>query len=393
MLNEKEENANARPFKGKSIRRLIDDYTVIDLETTGLSTKTCEIIELAAIKVRDGSIVDTFCCLVQPSDIVPNEIIKLTGITNEMLINAPQIDEVFKEFLDFIDEDVILGHNIDSYDMPIIRRYCEELNSDSLNNATLDTLKFARKCDIDVPNHKLTTLTEYFNIEHNDSHRALSDCIANHECYQCLKEFYNPNIPLKKSSDSHRVNSRFSDETKQLQELNGIVMGLICDNILTEGEILFLDSWIKRNERLSGNYPFDMISKALNEILEDNIITNEEKADLLNILSTFADPVDNCSEACTETICLSDKQIVLTGDFNFGGKSEVTKKLETFGAIVKNGVSGKTDYVIVGSKGSENWSCGNYGSKVKKALELQAQGKDIKIIKEEDLFKCLEQTV
>ena len=63
------------------------------------------------------------------------------------------------------------------------------------------------------------------------------------------------------------------------------------------------------------------------------------------------------------------------------------------GASVKNSVSGKTDYVIVGGYGSNDWACGNYGSKVKKALELQSKGKDIKIIKEEEFFKCLKETV
>lgn len=372
---------------------IINDYTVIDLETTGLSTSECEIIEMAAVKIRNNEIIDTFSTLVKPKEKIPYIVTQKTNITNEMVKDAPKITDVFKLYLDFIGGDVILGHNIDSFDIPIIHRYCKELNFNLLNNVTLDTLKFSRKCDIDVPNNKLTTLTKYFEIEHNNAHRALSDCIANHEVYQRLQEFYNPDLTLKcKSSGTRKYNIGFTDETKQLQELNGLVMGVLCDNVLTEGEIFFLNNWLERNSHLSGNYPFDTIYKAVSEVLEDGIITDEEKNFLLDILSDFTNPVESCSENI-DNIDLTDKQIVLTGDFVNGTKSEIISRLEQLGAIVKSGVSSKTDYVIVGGYGSDNWACGNYGTKVKKALELQAKGKSIKIVKEEDLFKCLAETV
>lgn len=394
-LSNDSQSTNNIDIKFNSVvqNEIIENYTVIDLETTGLSTKTCEIIELAAVKVRNNEIIDTYSTLIKPNKEIPDIVTQKTNITNEMVENAPQIDNKFQEYLDFIGDDVILGHNIDTYDLPILRRYCEDLHLYPLNNNSLDTLKFSHKCDIDVPDYKLTTLTKHFNIEHKNSHRALADCIANHECYQCLQEFYNPDLTLKcKSSGTRKYNTRFSDETKQLQELNVLVMEITCDNILTEDEILFLNNWLERNKHLSGNYPFDTISKAVSEVLEDGIITNEEKAFLLDVLSNFSNPVESYSENI-DNVDLTAKQIVLTGDFVNGTKAEIVNKLEVLGAIVKSGVSSKTDYVIVGGYGSDNWACGNYGSKVKKALELQSKGKDVKIIKEEEFFKCLKETV
>ena len=78
--------------------------------------------------------------------------------------------------------------------------------------------------------------------------------------------------------------------------------------------------------------------------------------------------------------------ICLSGEFELCTKSEFTSQLISIGGIIKNSVTSKTDFLIVGSKGSERYNFGNYGTKVKKALELQENGKHIKIIKEEDML-------
>lgn len=379
--------------KGENTIDSLVDYTVIDLETTGINAKTCEIIEMSAVKVRNGEIIDKYTTLIKPNVKISPKITEITGITNEMLENAPKINDKLQEYFDFIGYDVVLGHNIASYDVPILRRYCEELNLGLFSNDIFDTLKFARKCDINVTDNKLTTLTEYFKIEHVNAHRALSDCVANHECYQRLKEFYNPNLCTKRKPVSpHKHYANFSDETRQLQELSCMISEIISDNALTDLEIESLNCWLNQNQHLSGNYPFDKVNSAIRLVLKDGIITDEEKSYLLNVLSDFNNPIESCS-ANIDKLNLRDKQVVLTGNFVNGSKDEITSKLEMLGASVKNSVSGKTDYVIVGGYGSNDWACGNYGSKVKKALELQSKGKDIKIIKEEEFFKCLKETV
>lgn len=185
---EVEEKPSGRK-KGKSIIDSISDYTVIDIETSSINVKEAEVIELAAIRVRNSEIVDTYSTFIQPSCPVSPKITEITGITNEMLIDAPKIEEKMPEFLEFIGKDIILGHNIVSYDSTILYDVCVKLNLQSFNNDMLDTLYYSRYCDIKVPNQKLTTLTGYFNIEH-EAHRALGDCIANFKCYEKLKEKY-----------------------------------------------------------------------------------------------------------------------------------------------------------------------------------------------------------
>lgn len=179
-------NTNTR----KSIKADICDYTVIDLETTDVNIYRCEIIEVSAVKVRNNKIVDQFSTLVKPEGIISSLITSITGITNDMIKNSPNISEVLPDYLDFIGDDIILGHNVACFDRNIIKIHCERLGLPPFMNDTLDTLRYSQKCDLDVPNRKLTTLTQYFGISHEGAHRALADCIANHECYQQLKKYY-----------------------------------------------------------------------------------------------------------------------------------------------------------------------------------------------------------
>ena len=370
-----------REYKGCSLLSDINDYTVIDLETTGRNIKDCEIIELAAVKVRNGEIVDTFSSLVQPSESVPAEITVLTGICDEMLVNAPRIDQVIEEYIDFIGNDIVLGHNIQTFDSNIIYDLCEGFGLDPFANNMLDTLKYSKHCRIDVPNRRLSTLSTYFGITHDNAHRALSDCIANHEVYQRLKDFFDRDYFSESSGRRH--NFKFSDETNQLHELTGIIKGITCDNELTDDEIFYLNKWLEENSNLAGNYPFDVITEAVTDILEDGVVTDEEREYLMKILSDFDDPIDahSCSVQNSE---ITGCNIVLTGEFVSGQRSAMAKKLEALGAIIQSNVTKKTNLVIVGGYGSADWAHGNYGTKVKKALELMEKGVDVKIIKEGD---------
>ena len=179
-------NTNSR----KSVKADISDYTVIDLETTDVNVHKCEIIEVSAVRVRNNVITEQFSSLVKPSCTISRLITSITGITNDMVKNSPSIAVILPEYLEFIGDDIILGHNVAAFDRNIIAIQCEKLGLPPFMNDTLDTLNYARRCKLDVPNRRLTTLTQYFGISHEEAHRALADCIANHYCYQKLKKLY-----------------------------------------------------------------------------------------------------------------------------------------------------------------------------------------------------------
>ena len=98
--------------KGKSLLEFLTDYTVIDIETTGLYSEFDEILELSAVKYRNNKMIDKFTTLVRPEEEIDEYITDLTGITNEMVANAPSIEEALPKYLDFIGTDIVVGHNV-----------------------------------------------------------------------------------------------------------------------------------------------------------------------------------------------------------------------------------------------------------------------------------------
>ncbi len=165
------------------------DYTIIDLETTGLSPYKNSIIELSAIKVRGDKIVDTFTELVKPSELINNFVRGLTGISNEMVANAPSINEVLKKYTDFIGNDIVLGHNV-KFDIRFISQNLEKYFKRKFMNNSFDTMVLSRRFCSDVTSHKLSSLAEYFNIDSKGHHRGLKDCEMTFYVYKNIKQKY-----------------------------------------------------------------------------------------------------------------------------------------------------------------------------------------------------------
>ena len=176
--------------KGNNLCCFVDDYVLFDLETTDRNIYRAKIIEIAAVKVRNNEIIEKFDRLVDPKTEIPTEITELTGITNEMVSGVPTINEVLPEFLNFIGNDVLVGHNINTYDLNIINIFTNKISGFSILNDFVDTLDLARHLiGINVPNYKLKTLCEFWNIKNDNAHRAYSDVIANNECYQKMRNY------------------------------------------------------------------------------------------------------------------------------------------------------------------------------------------------------------
>lgn len=162
--------------------RIIDDYCVLDTETTGLSAYYDDVIEIGLVRVRNNEIVDKYSQLIQPENEIPPFVTDLTGITNDMVAGMPSIADVKDEVLSFIGSDVIIGHNT-SFDMGFLR----EGFGEAVENEYMDTLQFCRKVYPELDHHRLSDMTEYLNISNNE-HRALSDCISTKELYDSIKD-------------------------------------------------------------------------------------------------------------------------------------------------------------------------------------------------------------
>lgn len=168
-------------------------FVIVDLETTGASPKKgSSITEIGAIKVKTGAVIDQFESFVNPLAPIPEYITDLTGITNEMLKNAPIIDEIFPKFLEFVghhDDSVLVAHNA-PFDLSFLKSAAHELDLPWPKYRTLDTVTIARQVlsKEDVPNCKLGTLAEFFGTKVEPNHRALDDAKATTEVLHGLIE-------------------------------------------------------------------------------------------------------------------------------------------------------------------------------------------------------------
>lgn len=164
------------------------EYVVIDVETTGLSPDRDDIIEIGALRVANDNVEDKFHSLIKINGKLPQTIVRVTGITDDMLINEGRsLEEVLPEFLNFVQDSPVIAHNGD-FDYAFLRMACSKLGLPLFSNRRLDTLVLAKRLVSNVPNYKLETLLEHFGISGLQLHRSLDDCFAAMQLYSKLNE-------------------------------------------------------------------------------------------------------------------------------------------------------------------------------------------------------------
>ena len=169
---------------------LDDTFVVFDIETTGFSAAEDRIIEIGAVKITDGAVVDRFSTFVNPEVPIPFEIQQLTHITDDMVLEAPKIEEALPAFLDFVGESALVAHNA-GFDVGFIEQNCVRLGR-SRTFTSVDTVGLARVLLPTLSKYKLNIVAKALNISLENHHRAVDDAAATAEIYvkfiEMLKE-------------------------------------------------------------------------------------------------------------------------------------------------------------------------------------------------------------
>ena len=152
------------------------DYTVLDLEMTGLAPKRDKVIEIGAVRVRNGEIADTYGTLVRPGMSIPETVVQLTGITDEMAALGKEEN---------IGDDILVGHNL-IFDYSFLKQWAVNQKI-PLELSACDTLRIARALLPGAQSKKLESLCEYFQIEREHAHRALDDAVETYKVFENLK--------------------------------------------------------------------------------------------------------------------------------------------------------------------------------------------------------------
>lgn len=171
---------------GKKLNIYVPDYVIFDLETTGISSVYDEVVEISAVKVQNSQVVEEFTALVNPGVPIPPQASAVNGITDEMVAVCPGFEEVFSQFLDFVQDAVLVGHNIHSFDMKFLYRDAERFWGETLGNDYIDTLQISRMYLPALGRHRLTDLASHYGIATEGAHRALNDCRMNQQVFENL---------------------------------------------------------------------------------------------------------------------------------------------------------------------------------------------------------------
>ena len=163
---------NTDNSKSKDKKDKLLNFVAIDVETTGLSPVYNELIEVSAIKYENAKKMDTFSTLIKPKKEISASITNITGITNEMVKDAPRLEEVMPKLISFIGEYPIVAHNA-NFDYSFLQN---NSNRSFSKNKVIDTVTISRKMLPNLPNHKLNTVSRYIGIQEDGFHRAEFDC-------------------------------------------------------------------------------------------------------------------------------------------------------------------------------------------------------------------------
>jgi DNA polymerase-3 subunit epsilon len=173
--------------KGNSIVGVYEDYVVVDVETTGGSPKKDTIIEVAAVRIESGEVAKKYDTLINPNRPISGRITKINGISDDMVLSAPNIDDVMPQLLEFIGDSIVVAHNA-NFDIGFISCAAHDVTGKWFTNDFIDTLKLSRTLFSEQKGHKLEDIIRRFGIEDTVEHRALSDAINVYRVYECIKE-------------------------------------------------------------------------------------------------------------------------------------------------------------------------------------------------------------
>lgn len=197
------------------------NYTVIDLEMTGLNPKLDKVIEIGAVRVRGHKEAARYATLVNPRRSIPERVMELTGITNEEVAAGLDEDEAMQALIAFIGDDVMVGHNV-SFDYSFMKQWAVNKRI-PLTLRACDTLRIARAILPGEQSKKLEDLCVYYRIERERAHRALDDAVETHRILECMMQQILPEktellIPRELTYKAKRQTPATAHQIERLRE-------------------------------------------------------------------------------------------------------------------------------------------------------------------------------
>ncbi len=197
------------------------EYIVFDIETTGLSQKKNKIIEIGAVKVKDGEEIDRFSEFINPEEPIPYSIEQLTSITDEMVMHAPTVDVILPKFLEFCGDDIVVAHNA-AFDTGFIKKNAKDLGM-KFDNTIMDTMTLSHVLLPELGKFTLDRVCKALNVKNEHHHRAVDDANATAKIFIKLYEML-VERGVKTVEDVNELGSASDDTIKKGRTYHGIIL-------------------------------------------------------------------------------------------------------------------------------------------------------------------------
>ena len=197
------------------------EYIVFDIETTGLSQKKNKIIEIGAVKVKDGEEIDRFSEFINPEEPIPYSIEQLTSITDEMVMHAPTVDVILPKFLEFCGDDIVVAHNA-AFDTGFIKKNAKDLGI-KFDNTIMDTMTLSHVLLPELGKFTLDRVCKALNVKNEHHHRAVDDANATAKIFVKLYEML-VERGVKTVEDVNELGSASDDTIKKGRTYHGIIL-------------------------------------------------------------------------------------------------------------------------------------------------------------------------
>jgi DNA polymerase-3 subunit epsilon len=374
---------------------LVGRVVALDVETP--NHRNDRVCSIGLTIIDDGMVAESRYYLVNPECDFDWRNISIHGVRPDDVADAPTFPRVWEEIGHVLRSNLVAAHNA-SFDLGVLNKVFAAYRMAESPLQYVCTMHIARAERRDLGSYGLAALCDSYGIRLSH-HDARSDSRG---CAELLCRFVDSGVDLGSYiapydfagaySEPARQSSppvRMSDESQSLLVLRGILSGIAGDGVLNEQEVIYLQSWLNDNSDLRGNFPYDRIYATVSQALADGVLDDSELTTMLRLFQQVIDPVAAMVWGGHQ-ISVAGKNVCLTGDFDSGGKTGISGRLVSMGACVQETVTLKTDYLVVGGRGSSAWAGGNYGNKVKKALEMQSKGSGIQVLREADFLAALD---
>lgn len=408
-----------RELKGASLIEFPESYVVIDVETTGFDPSVDCLIELAALRVVNNEIKESYSSFVKSSTSVPPHITELTGITSEQLKDAPEPQEALLQFHDFVGDNVVVGHNV-NFDINFLYDNFKKYLGIPFSNDYVDTLKLSRKYCKQAPLHKLSALADFLRIPVETAHRALADCTTTNSLYLALKEAAKDYIEKQQNEENKLLLSLNFDTANPFFNKKIAIKGLPqlysfsfmkavsekCHANLGDifykscDFIVFSNFTYKRWKKGEFSEKFEKANE-LAAAGSLQIISETQWCEMLHLpIPAFENPASFKTSTKAKDIStdvtdfdvlhpLYDRVCVFTGALEKMSRKEAMQMVADLGGQVGDSVTRKTNYLILGNNDYCASIKNGKSSKQAKAESLKASGQDIEIISENVFYDMI----